>query len=392
MLAGMSAAAALVALGVAVVSRRRPLAPIATTLAAGLSLVASLLIALGYGGRADVLVLIEAVVVVALIFLTLRQAPGRQALTAVSLAVVAEAVMILVGDGSRGSLEEAAGAAGGVAFWSLGAAGAAGAALHLNALDVDRARSVADARRSQRLELARDLHDFVAHDVSAIVVDAQAGRVVGASAPENALAALERIEEDALRALAAMDRTVQALREADDDASGPAPARTYALEDLSELAGRFETSARAQVRLDVEPEALHGLAQEISATGYRVVVEALTNVRRHAPEAGRVDVAVAPLRATAGPAIAITVSNDGVGAQRVNRRASGFGLIGLRERVEALGGTVTAGPVDRDAGFGLIGLRERVGALGGTVSAGPVNRDGWQLRAVLPHDGAGRAR
>ena len=109
--------------------------------------------------------------------------------------------------------------------------------------------------------------------------------------------------------------------------------------------------------LDVEPEALDGLAQEISATGYRVVVEALTNVRRHAPAAGRVDVAVAPLRAAAGSAIAITVTNDGVGAQRVSNRDSGFGLIGLRERVEALGGT---------------------------VSAGPVNRDGWQLRAVLP--------
>ena len=219
MLAGMSAAAALVALGVAVVSHRRALAPIAITLASAVSLVASLLIGLGDGGRADGPVLIEAVAMIALIFLAVRQAPGRRALAAASLAVVAEAAMILVSDGAGGSLQEAAGA---FAFWSLGAAGAAGAALHLNALDAERARSVADARRSQRLELARDLHDFVAHDVSAIVVDAQAGRMVGASAPENALAALERIEEDALRALAAMDRTVQALREADDDASGPA--------------------------------------------------------------------------------------------------------------------------------------------------------------------------
>ena len=298
MLAGMSAAAALVALGVAVLSHRRPLAPIAITLASLVSLVASLVIGLGDGGRADGPVLIEAVAMIGLIFLAVRQAPGRRALAAASLAVVAEAAMLLVSDGAGGSFQEAAGA---FAFWSLGAAGAAGAALHLNALDAERARSVADARRSQRLELARDLHDFVAHDVSAIVVDAQAGRMVGASAPEHALAALERIEEDALRALAAMDRTVQALREAGDDASGPQPARTHALEDLPELAGRFATSAQAQMRLDVEPEALDGLAQEISATGYRVVVEALTNVRRHAPAAARVDVAVAPRPARRSP-------------------------------------------------------------------------------------------
>ena len=72
--------------------------------------------------------------------------------------------MSAVGDGSRGSLAELAGAAGGVAFWSLGAVGAAGAALHLNALDAERERSVAEARRSQRLEVARDLHDFVGGD------------------------------------------------------------------------------------------------------------------------------------------------------------------------------------------------------------------------------------
>jgi signal transduction histidine kinase len=312
----------------------------ATSAAAALSLIASLVI----GGRPEWLILLEGAAMIALIFLVLRRVRGRPAVVAVSLAVAAEATMIVVGDGSRGSLSELAGAAGGVAFWSLGAVGAAGAALHLNALDAERERSVAEARRSQRLEVARDLHDFVAHDVSAILVQAQAGRMV----PEDALSALERIEVDAQRALAAMDRTVQALR----DASGPEPARTYALEDLSELAGRFATSAQAKVRLDVGREALDGIAQEVSATGYRVVVEALTNVRRHAPAATEVEVALA----TADGAIAITVTNDGVGD----------------------------GTNDRDSGFGLIGLRERVHALGGTLTAGPVDGDRWRLRAVLP--------
>ncbi|HYH89123.1 MAG TPA: hypothetical protein VEX67_07815 [Solirubrobacteraceae bacterium] len=112
MLAGMSAGAALVALGVAVVSHRRGLAPLAITLASAVSLVASLLIGLGDGGRADGPILLEAVAMIALIFLTVRQAPGRRALAAASLAVVAEAAMILVSDGAGGSLREAAGAFG----------------------------------------------------------------------------------------------------------------------------------------------------------------------------------------------------------------------------------------------------------------------------------------
>ncbi|HWM09089.1 MAG TPA: histidine kinase [Solirubrobacteraceae bacterium] len=312
----------------------------AAVLAAAVSLVATLVA----GGRPDLLVLVEAVVMIVLIFLAVRKAPARQALFAASVVGAAEAAMIL---DAGSSLREGAEA---VAFWALAAAGAAGAALYLNALDAQRARSVADARRSQRLELARDLHDFVAHDVSGIVVDAQAGRTVGVDAPEQALAALERIEKDALRALASMDRTVRALHEA----TGPEQAQTAGLEDLAELTGRFATSSRAQVQLDVAPEALDGLAPEVSATGYRVVVEALSNVRRHAPAAGGVEVAVAPVR----EGIAVTVTNDGVGA---NGRAD-----------------------DRDAGFGLIGLRERVEALGGSVSAGPVDADGWRLTAVMP--------
>ena len=218
MLAGLSAAAALVAFGVAVVSvgghfsadrghARRGRCPCSSTL----------LIALGWGGRADGLVLVEAVAMIALIFLAVRPAPAAGRWPPYRSRGLAEAAMIAVGGdaGARSGRRRRP-----CAFWSLGAAGAAGAALHLNALDAERARSVADARRSQRLELARDLHDFVAHDVSAILVDAQAGRMVGANAPEHALAALGRIEEDALRALAAMDRTVRALREAGDDPTG----------------------------------------------------------------------------------------------------------------------------------------------------------------------------
>ena len=350
MVEGLSATLALAVVGVAVTSWGRRRVAALTVAAAAVSLAVS---TFAGGGRPAVLMLIEAVAMVVLIFLVARRVPARQAVAAGSLLAVAAAVMIIVEAPAENSAREAA---GGVAFWSLFALGAAGAAVHLNGLDVRRAQSIASARRSQRLELARDLHDFVAHDVSAIVVRAQAGRVVGERAPQEALAALEQIEEDGLRALAAMDRTVQALRDV-TEAKDPRPTRRPALEDLRELTERFASSRAVDVHLEIEPEAVRGLPPEVTATGYRAAVEALTNVRRHAPAARRVEVVVGRERA----ALALTVTNDGVVEHDPPaRRDGGFGLIGMRERVEALGGTVTAGPRD----------------------------DGWQVRVVLPITGA----
>jgi signal transduction histidine kinase len=97
------------------------------------------------------------------------------------------------------------------------------------------------------------------------------------------------------------------------------------------------------------------MADEISATAYRVVVEALTNVRQHARGASGVDVT---LTITQGGLLRVTVVNDGVagGAGR-HRRSGGLGIVGLRERVELLGGTLTAEPLPAD---------------------------GWRLEVVLP--------
>ena len=234
-----------------------------------------------------------------------------------------------------------------VGFWGVIALLAAAGGGYLRSLDQARARSVAEARRSQRLELARDLHDFVAHDVSEMLALAQAGRYV-TEADGPAAEMFGRIEHAALQALAAMDRTVHMLQDEPAAAAaataGVAPDRRPqpTLADLPELADRFAAAQGAAVRLDVDQQLTERLPREISATAYRVAVEALTNVRRHAPGTGAVRVTV---RRAAGPALEIAVSNEPGGAPAGRERNSGLGLVQLTERVEALGGALTAGPL-----------------------------------------------
>lgn len=214
-------------------------------------------------------------------------------------------------------------------IWSLGAIGAAIAGAYLRSLDVRRAAELAGARRAQRLELARDLHDFVAHDVSGMVVQAQAAQTLGGGG--ETLAVLRRIEEAGLHALAAMDRTVHMLR--DDDA--PTQPRRYGIADLPDLVRRFASASGAHTDLDLSAG---DLPPELDVTAYRLVTEALTNVRRHAPTSAQVTVCV---RSDADT-LEVTVDNDAAGVSSARR--SGLGLPGLTERVTALGGRLTAGP------------------------------------------------
>ncbi|MGW7135754.1 sensor histidine kinase [Streptomyces xanthophaeus] len=275
-------------------------------------------------------------VLLPLLGLVARWSPARSGGLAGALGVAAVAVWPVPLVWENGSWLEAIGAA---AFWSLPAFGsvAAGAFLRRQADRVSRA--VRDARRDQQLELARDLHDFVAHDVSAIVVQAQAARFVAAQDPEQAVRALERIEAAGLSALESMDRTVHALREAaGPTAPVPGPAQ------LPDLVDRFEGGV-----LEADAEAVRHLSREAGSTAYRVAVEALTNVRRHAPGATVVRVAVR----RAGPGIELSVANSAAPGPigRLPRlRRSGTGLAGLRARVEGAGGTLWAG-ADADGGW-----------------------------------------
>lgn len=266
-----------------------------------------------------------------LLGLVARWSPVRSGTLAGALGVAAVALWPVPLVWETGSWLEACGA---VAFWALPAFGALLAGGYLRRQAGRLRQAVRDARRDQQLELARDLHDFVAHDVSAIVVQAQAARFVAAQDPGQAVRALERIETAGLSALASMDRTVHALQEAAGGPTTPVPG----LAQLPELVERFEGAS-----LDADPQAVRGVSREADTTAYRVVVEALTNVRRHAPGAAVVRVAV---RRT-GAGMEITVANSpaprGTGGLPARRRRGGTGLAGLRGRVEAAGGTLLAG-------------------------------------------------
>ncbi|WP_259316956.1 sensor histidine kinase [Kitasatospora xanthocidica] len=242
--------------------------------------------------------------------------------------------------------------------------GVAGAALYLRVLDARRERAVARARREQRLEVARGLHDFVAHEITGIVLEAQAGQLPDQEPGETA-ALLRRLEEAGLRALDSMDEMVGALREPGgeggrDGRSDPpdreeradgATTRRLGLADLPELVTRFGatgaggTAGVPRATAELAPETAGRLSAEAEATAYAVVLEALTNIRRHAPQATEVTVRVAP--GTDGT-VELTVTDDGGPSRRplLRRRpgAGGTGLAGLTARAAAHGGSLTAGP------------------------------------------------
>ncbi|MEU9487425.1 two-component sensor histidine kinase, partial [Streptomyces decoyicus] len=128
-----------------------------------------------------------------------------------------------------------------------------------------------------------------------------------------------------------MDQTVTTLREVDGRKWGePPPTRLYGLADLPELVGRFSSMAAAEVTLSLEDEVAGILSREAEDTAYRVVLEALTNVRRHAPQAVRVE---AFAGRTADRAVEISVADTaGPGSPAGTRRGGGTGLARLEER------------------------------------------------------------
>lgn len=240
---------------------------------------------------------------------------------------------------------------GGYAAWMSVAVLAAAVGLYLRDLDSRRRQSIADARRAQRDQLARDLHDFVAHDISGMLAQAQAGQILAERNPAAAADAFRRIEEAGVKALAAMDQTVTMLHDA--EVTPPT------LFDLPDVVGRFAATGTVDAHLDIDPHiAADQLPRDITTTAYRVVVEALTNVRRHAPAADEVQVQVN--RTTPTPGIRVLVADNGESQPtKPNGRCGGYGLQGLTERVEALGGNLVAGTAE---------------------SAG------WQVSAFLPLD------
>lgn len=217
--------------------------------------------------------------------------------------------------------------------------------------DTARSRDLERARLREREQLARELHDTVAHHVSAMAVQAQAGRVLADTRPEAAVAALRVIESEASRALTEMRAMVGALREG--DAAATSPQRGVA--DIARLADVTAGGPRVSVELTGD---LDGLRPGVDAALYRIAQESVTNAIRHARHATRIDVRVDGTRDD----LRLTVSDDG-DAVAIARPSWGYGLVGMSERASLLGGTFTAGPGERG---------------------------GWTVEAVLPRSGAVR--
>ncbi|SFF86887.1 Signal transduction histidine kinase [Actinopolymorpha cephalotaxi] len=363
------AAGGLVWLLVAGPAYRNTLVPVATA-AALVSLAATILIPESLPPSVQWFGLFELAGLLWLIILVVRLAPLWQAVAVGLLTSAAQATMILRAVHGWSLLDQV----GSVGFWALGAVCAALGGTYLRSLDGTRERAVREARRTQRLALARDLHDFVAHDISGIVVQAQAARAVAAQRPEAVLEALARIEEAGLAALSSMDRTVHMLHDLEEDVESPSPAYAQdtdrapapGVADLPELLDRFAAGGSGPVRLQLPPDLAASVPREIGSTVHRVVVEALTNVRRHAPLSSAVTVTLAREDGDAS-ALTVDITNQPVDPDHTPDHPDA---------------PVDGG--DRRGGLGLVGLAERVHALGGTLTAGAYGRAGWRTTAVLP--------
>lgn len=199
--------------------------------------------------------------------------------------------------------------------------------------DGARRRGMDQVRLLEREQLARELHDTVAHHVSAIAIRAQAGRVVGANDPDAALDALAVIEREASRTLVEMRTMVGALRQGEEP--DLAPARGVA--QIEGLASAPGDRPRVQVEL---AGSLDDLRPSVDAAVYRLAQESITNAIRHARNATRIEVEVRG----DDDEVRLTVRDDGDGGSFDPRSASGFGLVGMAERTKLLGGTLAAGP------------------------------------------------
>ena len=184
----------------------------------------------------------------------------------------------------------------------------------------------------ERVRIARELHDVVAHGISVMVVQAVGGRAALADPDHPSSGAFDAIESTGKQSLAEMRRLLGVLRTVDDSAMLlPQPG----LRDLEPLVRRARDSG-LRVALEVEGEPRR-LPAGIDLSAYRVLQEALTNAIKHA---GRAQVAVRVRYG--GDTIAVEVSDDGPGAASAN--GGGHGLIGMRERVELFGGRLHTGP------------------------------------------------
>lgn len=258
-----------------------------------------------------------------------RWASGRDAVVGLGLFVLVAATSLLTQDLARA--DRIGGASVVIAAAATGAA--------LRARSKLRTRELDDVRRSERERLARDLHDTVAHHLTAITITAQAGLAVAERQPGAATDALRRIAEEASRTLAETRKVLRMLRTEEEPAARP-------LDDLAGLTSQDGHGPRVEVHLADGLE----LSPTVAAAVHRIAQESVANARRHAVGATSVRVEVKMKL----DLVEVTVTDDG---RTATSSGQGFGITGMTERAELLGGRLTAGP-----------------ATGG----------GWRVTALLP--------
>jgi signal transduction histidine kinase len=320
-------------LGVALLWRRtHPL--IVTVVAFGATTLLDTAADLSIDGDEPMAILFTTAFVLMLPYALLRWGSGRDAAIGMGFIlgvnVVSETVI--------GSLADLI---AGAAFFLLAAA--LGAAIRYRT--GFRLRERDQVRLREREQLARELHDTVAHHVSAIAIRAQAGRTLAATQPAAAVEALEVIEEAASRTLTELRAIVAALR--DGDEADLAPQRGVV--DIARLAAADGPRVNVELAGDLE-----GLQPMVGAALYRIAQESITNAVRHARHATRIDVRVTGER----ECVRLIVLDDGEPG--------------------------AASP----PGYGLAGMTERAALLGGTLEAGPSAGRGWLVTATLPRNGA----
>ena len=195
-----------------------------------------------------------------------------------------------------------------------------------------------EARRAvaeERTRIARELHDVVAHQVTVMTIQADGAARLAHDADPRVGAALATITETGQHALAEMRRVVGLLRTSDDeDDLTPQPRMT----DLDDLVARVG-DAGLPVEVEVEGD-LDELAEGVQLSAYRVIQESLTNAVRHGGPGTSARVHLA----CGDEALEVVVEDDGRGAAVAAARGGGNGLVGMRERVAVLGGSLEAGP------------------------------------------------
>jgi signal transduction histidine kinase len=219
-------------------------------------------------------------------------------------------------------------------------------------LEEQRARAEA-ALAAERGRIARELHDIVAHSVTVMVLQAAGARRVIGRRPDLAVPALTTIEEVGTRAMGELRRLLGVLRES--DAAGSA-AGTQPLAGLAELARLLDAVGSNGIEAKVEVAGTpQPLDVSVDLAAYRVIQEGLTNVAKHAGPGSTCRVAMD----WTVDRLVVTVQDDGAG-------------------------TAASGADALSTGNGLLGLRERVAIVGGSLSAGPVDAGGFRLQASLP--------